>query len=64
MSIKRKRIGMLASLRETLGNIEHDAENQTTEILKSNMVIVQKHVADILALDGVGMIRADSKVGE
>ena len=64
MSKKSQRIGILVSLKNTLGDIECDAENQTAEILKSNMVIMQKHVVDILALDGVHGIRADSKVNE
>jgi len=63
MSIKRKRIGMLASLNDTLRDIEADAKNQTPEILASNMKIIQGHVKDILALDGVGINRADSNVG-
>ena len=61
MSIKRKRICMLASLNNTLRDIEADAENQTPEILAYNMKIIQGHVKDILALDGVGCIPADVK---
>lgn len=53
MNKKQQRIGMLIALKDTLGDIQHDAENQTTEILKSNMVIMQKHVIDILKLDGI-----------
>ena len=37
MSKKQQRVGMLMSLSNTLGDIEVDAENQTTEILQSNM---------------------------
>ncbi|NRA76707.1 MAG: hypothetical protein HRU18_00745 [Pseudoalteromonas sp.] len=62
MSKKSDRIGMLISLKNTLGDIEHDAENQTAEILKSNMVIMQNHIDDILALDNISFIPADSKV--
>ena len=53
MSIKKQRIGMLISLRDTLDYIEHDAENQTTEVLKSNMALLKAHVADILKLDHI-----------
>ena len=60
MSNKRKRIGMLASLNNTLRDIEADADNQTPDILRRNMKIIQSHVKDILALDGVGMIKADN----
>ena len=62
MSIKQRRIGMLISLRDTLGDIEHDAENQTTEILKSNMTLLKAHVADILKLDHISFMPAGSKV--
>jgi hypothetical protein len=53
MSIKQKRISMLVSLSNTIGDIEADVENQTAEILQSNMKIVRDHVRDILKLDGV-----------
>ena len=53
MSIKQKRISMLVALSNTIGDIEADAENQTTEILKSNMSIVREHLRDILKLDGI-----------
>lgn len=59
MSIKKQRIGMLISLRDTLGDIEHDAENQTTEVLKSNMALLKAHVADILKLDHIGFMPID-----
>ena len=62
MSIKKKRIGMLASLNNTLRDIEADAKNQTPEILASNMKILQAHVKDILALDGVGVITDEVKL--
>ena len=62
MSIRKERIGMLVSLKSTLGDIEHDAENQDEITLKSNMVILQKHVADILKLDGIFGISPTSKV--
>ena len=52
---------MLASLNNTLRDIEADAENQTPEILAYNMKIIQGHVKDILALDGVGCRPADVK---
>ncbi len=61
MSIKNKRIGMLASLNNTLRDIEADAENQSPEMLASNMKILQSHVKDILALDGVGFITDEVK---
>ena len=60
MSIKRNRISMLVSLSNTIGDIEADAENQTTEILQSNMKIVRDHVRDILKLDGVVGISPNS----
>ncbi|MGS0535313.1 hypothetical protein [Pseudoalteromonas sp. SaAl2] len=62
MSIKKKRIGMLASLNNTLRDIEADAKNQTPAILASNMKILQAHVKDILALDGVGFINDEVKL--
>mgnify|MGYP000168020633 CR=1 FL=1 len=64
MSRKRKRIGMIASLNDTLRDIEADAKNQTPEILASNMKIIQSHVKDILALDGVGCIPSDNTIKE
>ena len=62
MSIKQKRLGMLASLNNSLRDIEADAENQTVEILQSNMKTMQEWVKDILALDGVDPMRSDSPV--
>jgi len=53
---------MLISLSDTLLDIEADAKNQTPEILASNMKIIQGNVEDILALDGIRGIPADSKV--
>ena len=60
MSIKQKRINMLVTLSNTIGDIEADAENQTPSILKSNMVLVRKHVRDILKLDGIVGISPNS----
>ncbi|MBO9492247.1 hypothetical protein J7384_17935 [Endozoicomonas sp. G2_1] len=51
---------MLISLRNSLGDIEVDAKNQTPEILISNMKIMQEHVKEILALDGVAPMPADT----
>jgi len=62
MSKKSERIGMLIAVKDGLGAIEFDAENQDTEQLKSNMVILQKKIVSILALDGIKPIRADGKV--
>ena len=53
MSIRQKRIGMLISLKSSLGDVQADVKNQTPEILESNMKIMQEHVSDILALDGI-----------
>ena len=61
MSIKQKRIGMLISLKNSLGDIEADVKNQTPEILESNMKIMQAHIGDILALDGIRGISSTSK---
>ena len=60
MSIKQKRISMMISLSNTIGDIEADAENQTTEILQSNMKILRDHVRDILKLDGITGISPNS----
>jgi len=64
MSKKSQRIGMLISLKSSLGDIEADAENQGAKTLKSNMAIMQDHVRDILKLDGIYGISPSSKVGE
>ena len=63
MSIKQKRISMMISLSNTIGDIEADAENQTTEILQSNMRILRGHVRDILKLDGIVGI-SPSSIGQ
>ena len=63
MSIKQKRISMMISLSNTIGDIEADAENQTTEILQSNMKILRGHVRDILKLDGIVGI-SPSSIGQ
>jgi len=55
---------MLSTLRKTIAEIGYDAKNQTPEILESNMKIIEGHVRDILKLDGVGLMRIDSKVNE
>lgn len=64
MSIKKKRICMLSTLRKAIVEIGYDAKNQTPEILESNMKIIEGHVRDILKLDGVGLMRIDSKVND
>ena len=50
----------MISLSNTIGDIEADAENQTTEILQSNMKILRDHVRDILKLDGITGISPNS----
>ena len=62
MSKKQQRVGMLISLKNTLRDIEHDAENQTAEILKSNMIIMQEHIVDILKLDGISAMSVNKGV--
>lgn len=64
MSTKKTRIGMLIALRKILLDIGCDSANQDGETLKNNMDIISDHVADILRLDGVGLIPSDAKVGE
>jgi|TARA_R100000501_G_C2587241_1_gene88421 hypothetical protein len=59
MSIKNKRISMLAALYKSLGDIEVDAKNQNPERLAENMKVLQSHVKEILSLDGVGMLSDD-----
>lgn len=55
---------MLSTLRKAIVEIGYDAKNQTPEILESNMKIIEGHVRDILKLDGVGLMRIDSKVND
>ena len=62
MSIQQQRIGREISLRAPRSDIEHDAENQTTEIITSNMALLKAHVADLLKLDHISFMSADSKV--
>jgi hypothetical protein len=64
MSKKQDRVSALISLYEALGAVEHDAENQTVELIKENMGNFRECVKKVLALDGVGFMLADSKVGE
>lgn len=59
MSIKNKRVSMLASLYKSLGDIEADAENQNPDRLAENMKVLQNHVKELLSLDGVGMLSDD-----
>ena len=59
MNKKQQRISMLISLSNTIGDIGADAENQTAEILQSNMEIVRNHVKDILKLDGISTMPAE-----
>ena len=59
MSIKNKRVSMLAGLYKSLGDIEADAENQNHERLAENMRVLQSHVKEILSLDGVGILSDD-----
>ena len=62
MSIKKQRLRMLMTLRNTISDIGSDAKNQTPEILESNMKLVENHVKDILKLDGVCLTPSNSKV--
>ena len=64
MSKKSDRVSALVSLYKALSTVEHDAENQTTELIKENMSNFKECVKKVLALDGIGFMPADSKVTE
>ena len=64
MSKKKDRISALISLHKALSVVESDAENQTPELIRENMGNFIECVTKVLALDGIGFMPADSKVGE
>ena len=64
MSKKSDRISALISLVNALEVVEQDAEHQTPELIRDNMGNFIGCVKKILALDGIGFVSADSKVGE
>ena len=63
MSIKKERIAMLIRAKEDVRMIGCDAENQTPEMIKENMEIIEKRIEKILKLDGVGFMPIDAKAG-
>jgi len=64
MSKKSERVSALISLENALGIVERDSEYQTPELIKENMANFRGCVKEILSLDGIGFMPADSKVGE
>jgi len=63
MSKKQDRVSALVSIHKALATIEGDAEYQTPELIRENMGNLKDRVAKVLALDGIGFVAADSKVG-
>ncbi len=59
MSKKKDRVSALISLHEALSTVEHDAENQTAELIKENMGNFKECVKKVLALDGIGFMPVD-----
>ena len=59
MSKKKDRINALISLHKALETVEHDAENQTAELIKENMGNFKECVKKVLSLDGIGFLSVD-----
>ena len=64
MSKKRDRVSALVSLHKALIVVEVDAEHQTPELIRENMINFKLCVEKILSLDGVGFMSEDAKMGE
>jgi len=63
MSIKKQRVALLISVKKDLEGICFDIKNQTPEILKGNLLILERRVEEVLKLEGVGFIPSNAKVG-
>lgn len=54
---------MLQQVFNSLNDIAADAENQNAASIKKNMGILADSIKDIIAIDGVGMIDLNEKIG-
>ena len=64
MSKKRDRVSALVSLHEALIVVENDAEQQTPELIRENMINFKLCVEKILFLDGIGIMSSSAKMGD
>ena len=62
MSKKARRVQMLIEIKNSIDSIRADSKNQHPESIENNMRILAESVMNVLAIDGVVGIPANSKV--
>lgn len=62
MSKKQRRVQMLIEIKNSIDSIGMDSENQHPESIKNNMRILSTSISNVLAIDNVVGIPANSKV--